>query len=683
MKPFAIRTILMSLALLAGTLFSNAEDLLQKYGGQDAKYDFDVPALTKAPKGYKPAFIEHYGRHGSRYAYSAHYYTDLMEAFKVAKEKDCLTERGKALMRSYMPHFADYMLHMGELTEEGWRQQEGIARTMVKDFPDAFKGEGAYAYASSSSSGRSMMSMAGFCTGLQGAAPKLDVKAFQGKFTLKATMPRDRNNPFFVPREESEWPLAETRDEFADRRVDCKAILGRIFTDVDAVVPQDKQAAFTRTFYVLAIGMNSLREDERTDFSGIFTEDDLKALSEAQNYRAGEEWWVYESRCASVVLDMVEDAEKRLDSGKGGVTARFGHDHVVMPVLRLMGVGRYSGEPTTADEFINIFNVVDAPMACNLQIVFYTSRKADKPVLVKFLLNGKEEKLCIPAEDGPYYEWNKVKELFRSRIARFPVVDPSAPVRVGGEPVDWDWKELGGGAQVAYAQLNLFNSVQSISVIRYPMAKFTTFVANDSASAADSTSALAQRHGAFGAINASYFNVKTLYPSTWTKDDGKVEGWTYPSELFRVDGLVAIKNGHDVRIFTADTLGYEAAAKGYKEAIAAGPVLLRDGVEARPEWPGDGFYTKRHPRTFIGTTAGGMVYLVVIDGRFPGQGIGATIHETVEIAKLLGLRDALNLDGGGSSTLWTKEHGVVNHPYDNKKFDHCGQRVVPNIIGVK
>lgn len=677
----ALTTILA--VLTAVPVAAQADELFQKYGGQDAVYDFDVPALTGAPKGYAPAFIEHYGRHGSRYAYNEHYYTDLMAALKKAEADGLLTEMGEALFDDYSGKFDNYVLHTGELTEAGWRQQQGIARTMVKSFPQAFKGESAYAYASSSSSGRSMMSMAGFCAGLQGAAPELDVTAFQGKFTLKATLPRDKANPYYVQRKEITFPFEEQRDDFTARKVDCKTILSRIFKDVEAVVPADKLGSFTRCLYVLVIGMNSLREDERTDFSGLFTEDDLKALDESQNYRAAGEWWAYEPRCSAVVLDMMEDADRRLTEGRGGVTARFGHDHVVLPVLKLMGLGRYSGEPTTADELQKIFNVVDSPMACNIQMVFYKPRKASKPVLVKFLLNGREESLPIEAVDGPYYDWNDVQSLFRSRIARFAPEGGDVPVQIGGEPVDWGWKDLGGGAQVGYARLNIFDSVQSISVIRYPSASFRTCIANDSAETSDSTSALALRHGAVAAINASYFNVKTLYPTTWTRDDGKVEGWTRPSELHRVDGLVAVKGGKDVRIFTSDTLGYEAVAKGCKEAVASGPVLLRDGVEARSRWPESGFFMKRHPRTFIGTTAGGMVYLVVIDGRFPGQGIGTTIHETAQIARLLGLRDALNLDGGGSSTLWTEKYGVINHPYDNKKFDHAGQRVVPNIIYIK
>lgn len=248
---------------------------------------------------------------------------------------------------------------------------------------------------------------------------------------------------------------------------------------------------------------------------------------------------------------------------------------------------------------------------------------------------------------------------------------------------DWGWRSLGKGAQAGHAQIRLFGVMQSISVIRYPMSKFRTCIANDSAEAADSTSALAERYGAIAAINASYFNVKTLYPVTYVKDDGRIEGMTTERELFRVDGMLAVKCRKKVKIFPSDTLTYGQKSKGYREALASGPVLLKNGEEARSEWPDKSFYYKRHPRTVIGTTADNWVYLIVIDGRFPEQGTGTTIHETVRICQMFGLSDALNLDGGGSSVLWTKEYGVLSHPYDNHRFDNAGQRIVPNIIYIK
>lgn len=62
------------------------------------------------------------------------------------------------------------------------------------------------------------------------------------------------------------------------------------------------------------------------------------------------------------------------------------------------------------------------------------------------------------------------------------------------------------------------------------------------------------------------------------------------------------------------------------------------------------------------------------------------LHELSNILRWLGAKEAMNLDGGGSSTLYIKgatENGVVNYPSDNKLFDHEGERAVANIIYVR
>ena len=244
------------------------------------------------------------------------------------------------------------------------------------------------------------------------------------------------------------------------------------------------------------------------------------------------------------------------------------------------------------------------------------------------------------------------------------------------------WTDLGKGAQVAYIQAHIFNSTQSVSMIRFPQNRVRMHIINDPGAEADSTGAMALRHGALGAVNGSYFNVRKLTPVTFVKERRRVEGRTTAHETFRTDGLLALR-GRKVDIIHCDTLSYDQVAKKCPDAIAAGPVLLLGGWEARDEWPDESFFTKRHPRTIVGTTRDGWVYLVVIDGRVPGQADGATIHEAAQIARLIGLDDALNLDGGGSSTLWTRQHGVVSYPCDNHRFDHSGQRIVPNILIIR
>ncbi len=245
------------------------------------------------------------------------------------------------------------------------------------------------------------------------------------------------------------------------------------------------------------------------------------------------------------------------------------------------------------------------------------------------------------------------------------------------------WKEipLQKNAKAYYAQMEIFNSTQSISIVKYRTRRFKTEIAQLEKGESSTVSEFGRNFGTTFALNGSYFNMKTFHPVTFTYTDGEVHGRTSAKELSRSNGVLAIK-GRKIEIMPCDTSSYMEIARTHESVLASGPVLVDDSKVVKYDIRNDGFYDKRHPRTFIGYSKG-FTYLVVIDGRFDGNGEGTTIEETAYIAYLLGLEDAINLDGGGSSTLWTDRTGVLNHPSDNKKFDHLGERKIPNFISVK
>ena len=267
---------------------------------------------------------------------------------------------------------------------------------------------------------------------------------------------------------------------------------------------------------------------------------------------------------------------------------------------------------------------------------------------------------------------------------------------------DWTVTDLGNGAEARTASIHMFESTQSISIISYPARGFKTqliegegvsdekiSIRKGHANHSDITSSLAGAADASFAINGSYFNMKELTPTTYTRIGKTV--WGKPAEKLtgRTNGVVMMK-GHDIDIATCtDPEAYKHMTKGWKYALASGHVLIEDeAVVSYPDDHAPGFYDKRHPRSIIGICKNGRgktekVYFIVIDGRFPGQADGATIPECAAIARFLGCDEALNLDGGGSSTLWSEKAGVLNHPYDNRVFDHKGERRVPNIIIAK
>lgn len=97
---------------------------------------------------------------------------------------------------------------------------------------------------------------------------------------------------------------------------------------------------------------------------------------------------------------------------------------------------------------------------------------------------------------------------------------------------------------------------------------------------------------------------------------------------------------------------------GVELALGGGQTLLHEGQ--MPDFgPGE---LPRHPRTAFGWNAT-HYFLIVVDGRRPGWSVGMTVAELAALAQRVGCTDAINLDGGGSSTLWLNDQ-VMNLPSD-------------------
>lgn len=249
---------------------------------------------------------------------------------------------------------------------------------------------------------------------------------------------------------------------------------------------------------------------------------------------------------------------------------------------------------------------------------------------------------------------------------------------------EWNWKDLGKGAMAGSAHISMFGGDQTVSIVKYPARKFRTSIEESAGDLCVTTDSLAKRTEALAAINGSYFNVKTLQPCTFFALAHNEISRTAQSEFFRTNALVAFKNkkGRKMDIMLCDTTRYEYYTKRYHAALASGPLLIQDGKI--PAFATDRrFSNARHPRTLIGKDSRGNYYFVTIDGRAKNHADGATLTESALIALWAGMDNAINLDGGGSTTIWTSEDGVLNHPTDNKKFDHAGTRRVPNIIIMK
>jgi hypothetical protein len=122
--------------------------------------------------------------------------------------------------------------------------------------------------------------------------------------------------------------------------------------------------------------------------------------------------------------------------------------------------------------------------------------------------------------------------------------------------------------------------------------------------------------------------------------------------------LLAMAPGTPMRIRWA--LGWDDVF----DVVGGGPILVQDGRIVLE--PCSSVFCGRNPRTAIGWTSNGRVLLVVIDGRQPRWSVGASLGELARIMRDLGAVQAMNLDGGGSSTM-VVEGEVVNRPSDGRQ----------------
>ena len=230
----------------------------------------------------------------------------------------------------------------------------------------------------------------------------------------------------------------------------------------------------------------------------------------------------------------------------------------------------------------------------------------------------------------------------------------------------------------------LYQGCQHINLVEIPKKRKFRFDIG-SPGGMKPTSGIAKDNKALAALNGSYYNMKNGSSVCFLKKDMQVVDSTTAGEFdSRVTGAVRThKHKVDILPWDVDTVRAYRGKKG--TVLASGPLLLQDGTVCPWDGCSESFITAKHPRSALYVTRDKVVFLTV-DGRSPGNAIGVNIPELAHLIRVLGGRDAINLDGGGSTTLWMEEgegNGVLNCPSDNRKFDHEGERSVSNAIFVR
>ena len=380
-------------------------------------YEFGPIQDTPAPKGYKPYYISHYGRHGARSNWGGYQYQSLIDILSSAKNADLLTASGDSLLQEVTRVNEIHNDMNGRLTRVGCEEHSRLADRMYHRYKKVFKRKRTSIRAISSTVPRCIVSMTAFTSQLKAINPKLQISWDCGETYQKyiATNPTEQI-----------WDIESQIEKEVDDsyRPDTVQIMRRLFT---------KPAEARKHVLVY---LNSVETFEKYIFeAGVVTEAfELRPILRFLPFDAVYKWFeltnlhLYLSQCNSVeagelrmpiaeplVNDIVTKADEALTNGDVAADLRFGHDYDALALCSYLGLEGIGDRLSAEEARRQWFGPWNVPFAVNLQIIFYKNKAGE--VLVKFLHNEKETLLRgLEPVSGPYYNWQTVKDNIKGYL---------------------------------------------------------------------------------------------------------------------------------------------------------------------------------------------------------------------------------------------------------------------------
>lgn len=248
---------------------------------------------------------------------------------------------------------------------------------------------------------------------------------------------------------------------------------------------------------------------------------------------------------------------------------------------------------------------------------------------------------------------------------------------------DWTTHTVRPGVVYKSAELNLFNAARRIHILDVTLDKDNT-LGIGVASPFKSTVAICNDNHAVVGINAGYFPIGTSSPKNpYIRINGqKVQDGDSPvNALFTNAALLIQENVVTIQKLgsgtTLNKVASEIPASKAKDIIVCGPMLITNGVIESLDMT-NSHNSSSTARTGLGVSADGKrVLMVVID--YNGGMTGMSTLQLATVLRALGAENAMNFDGGGSSTMFVKDQG------DNGRvsINTYSQRNVHSIIYVK
>lgn len=376
--------------------------------------------LTPAPKGYKPFYISHYGRHGSRYLIGDNEYDKPLQILSEADKNGKLTPLGKDVLERVRLLWKESYKRLGELTELGAQQHKDIAKRMFERFPEVFSGN-VHIDAKSTVVIRCILSMENELQQFLLLNPKLDISHDASYHDMYYMNLDDRK----LSSEKMPDGVKEQYNAYRKAHVDYSRLINSLFNDSEYVRRNVSKEDFGYRLFKLASNLQSSELRKSITLYDIFTPEELYVNWQMENVR----WYIEYGACPlnggkqpfsqrNLLRRIIEQADSCMALPNPGVTLRFGHETMVLPLTCLLGINGYDKQIEKFDdvEKEGWINYRIFPMGANIQFIFYRRNASDKDIIVKVLLNENEASLPVKTNCAPYYKWTEVRNFYLSKL---------------------------------------------------------------------------------------------------------------------------------------------------------------------------------------------------------------------------------------------------------------------------
>ena len=385
-------------------------EMPSRAGGCYHSYEGNPGVDTPAPSGYKPFYISHYGRHGSRYHTPKMLSRCYPRELERASALGMLTEEGEQVLARMKEVYRSHEGNTGNLTPRGEREHMEIGRRMAARFPEVFAGRDSIR-AIATNYPRCQASMQAFLKGLGTSVRSLWTDSGKLYYSLLCPESEDQEVRFAnVSARQNEWR--------ADR-IDPAAMQARLFRE--GFEPDSIQMVL-KGIYIYGCQEEDLDFPTENSLFSFFTMDELfmqwTVYSDVVYGEIGPSQEYYDSvTCPAkgVLAHILDQASASVWGSDVAADLRFAHDNGLVPLLSLIGVDGFTERVSMDGAWKTWPSYERIPMASNLQIVFYGNDEGD--VLVKLLFNEKE--VTIPALQPfscPYYRWKDLEHYFKSKV---------------------------------------------------------------------------------------------------------------------------------------------------------------------------------------------------------------------------------------------------------------------------